>query len=162
MNVHYDDLKTQKVHPVDRYMAKGLDMIIMAIVGLILQLVLWSPLAVLIMIMYALFHDGLNAGESPGKRIIGLRVVKLPNHGPITWKDSAKRNILFGLIALFSANLIPGFILLFLIGIPLLIYESFLIYNLESGYRLGDILAGTQVISNRQRVQEHSEEQPRE
>ncbi|MFH1223285.1 MAG: RDD family protein [Pseudomonadota bacterium] len=142
--------KYPKVHAVDRYMAKGLDLILIAVIALILS-VLWYPVGALGAIAYAFFHDGFNGGASVGKTIIGLKVIKFPDEKiPLTWKDSAMRNISIGLFAIFAVIPMIGWILMFLVGIPLLIFEAYLIYNLESGYRLGDILAGTRVVSVRE------------
>ncbi|MBN1114437.1 MAG: RDD family protein [Oligoflexia bacterium] len=145
MTVKIKNQEAQKVHAVDRYMAKGLDLIIMVIIALIIQLV-WYPIAAVVAIMYMLFHDGMNNGVSPGKKVIGLKVVKITDGSPIIWKDSLLRNLSFGLFTLFAVIPMMGWVLMFLIGIPLLIFEAYLIYSLESGYRLGDILAGTQVV----------------
>ena len=141
--------KYPKVHAVDRYMAKGLDVILIAVIALILS-VLWYPLGALGAILYAFFHDGLNNGTSLGKAIIGLKVISTPEEDiPVTWRVSAKRNISLGLFTIFAVIPMVGWILMFLVGLPLLMFEAYLIYNLESGYRLGDILAGTRVVSLR-------------
>ena len=139
----------KKVHAVDRYMAKGLDLIFLVIATLVLT-VLWYPIAAIGAVCYALFHDAFNDGVSPGKMIVGLKVIKYPQEGGlITWKISALRNISFAIFTLFAIVPMIGWILMFLVGIPLLIFEAYLLYSLESGYRLGDILAGTRVVSLR-------------
>jgi len=141
--------KYPKVHAVDRYMAKGLDVILITVIALVLS-VLWYPLGALGAILYAFFHDGLNNGASVGKTIIGLKVIRSPEEdGPVTWRVSATRNLSVGLFTIFAVIPMIGWILMFLIGIPLLIFEAYLIYNLESGHRLGDIIAGTRVVSLR-------------
>lgn len=143
----FENIKYKKVHAVDRYMAKGLDTIILVVIMLITT-VIWYPVAAVVAIAYALFHDRFSNGSSPGKIIMGLKVIKIPNEeDPVTWKVSAIRNISFAIFTLFAVIPMMGWILMFLIGIPLLIFEAYLIYSLESGYRLGDILAGTRVVS---------------
>ena len=150
LNSGFTNPRYQKVHAVDRYMAKGLDLIILVICALILTLI-WYPVAAVGAICYALFHDAFNNGVSPGKMIVGLKVIRYPEEegAPITWKLSALRNVSFAIFTLFAVIPMIGWILMFLIGIPLLIFESYLLYSLESGYRLGDILAGTRVVSLR-------------
>lgn len=141
--------KYPKVHAVDRYMAKGLDVILIVVIALVFSVV-WYPIGAIAGILYAFFHDGLNDGASPGKVIIGLKVMKLPEESVhITWRTSAIRNVSLGLFTIFAVIPMVGWILMFLVGVPLLIFEAYLIYSLESGYRLGDILAGTKVISLR-------------
>jgi len=142
-----DEQVVKKTYPFDRYLAKGLDMIILSLLAVVLQFV-WYPLAAVVVILYALYHDALNKGRSPGKRIIGLAVKRLDTNDIITWRESFLRNLSFGIFATFAVIPIIGWILMFLIGIPLLIFEAYLIYSLESGYRLGDVIAKTKVVSS--------------
>ena len=145
-----DNAKYPKVHAVDRYMAKGLDMIIMVVIALVFS-VIWYPIGAICAVLYAFFHDNFRDGVSPGKMIIGLKVIKYPHEDqPMSWKVSAMRNAIFGIFAIFAVIPMMGWILMFLIGIPLLVFEAYLIYSMESGYRLGDILAGTRVVSMRE------------
>ena len=145
----FENLRYKKVHAVDRFTAKGLDMILLVILALILTVV-WYPIAVIGAVCYALFHDAFKGGRSPGKMIVGLKVIRYPDEkSPVTWKVSAMRNISFAIFTLFALIPMVGWILLFLVGIPLLIFEAYLIYSLDSGYRLGDILAGTRVVALR-------------
>jgi len=145
-----DNAKYPKVHAVDRYMAKGLDLIIIVVVALIFS-VIWYPIGALCAVLYAFFHDNFKDGVSPGKMIIGLKVIPYPNEEQkMSWKISAIRNMSIGIFVLFAVIPMVGWILMFLVGIPLLIFEAYLIYSMESGYRLGDILAGTRVVSLRE------------
>lgn len=145
----FENSRYKKVHAVDRFMAKGLDMILLVVFALILTVV-WYPVAVLGAVCYALFHDAFKGGTSPGKMIVGLKVINYPDESsPITWKVSAMRNISFAIFTLFAVIPMVGWILMFLIGVPLLIFEAYLIYSLDSGYRLGDIIAGTKVVALR-------------
>ncbi len=145
-----DNAKYPKVHAVDRYMAKGLDLIIMVVIALVFS-VIWYPVGAICAVLYAFFHDNLKDGVSPGKMIIGLKVIRYPHEElQMSWKVSAMRNMTFGIFAIFAVIPMIGWILMFLVGIPLLIFEAYLIYSMESGYRLGDILAGTRVVSQRE------------
>lgn len=147
-NNAYFNLPKDKVHAIDRFLAKGLDLIIMVLIALILQLV-WYPLAAFFAILYAFTHDSINKGISPGKKIVGLKVIHNDGEENINLKTSSLRNISFGVFTLFAVIPIFGWILMFLIGIPLLIFEAYLVYSLESGLRLGDVLANTKVIRNK-------------
>jgi uncharacterized RDD family membrane protein YckC len=97
-----------------------------------------------------LFGDSLfGSGRSLGKRIAGLRVVMPATRRPAGIKESLKRN------AIFVAGLVPAEL-----GFPLLTSAAalFVLALLEAGValrpmtrdlgrrRLGDLLAGTQVI----------------
>lgn len=148
-NLTLDNSKYKKVHTVDRCMAKGLDMIILVVIALVFS-VIWYPLGAIAALCYALFQDALDNGNSLGKMVVGLKVISYPREGkPITWRVSMLRNLSFGLFTLFAVIPVMGWILLLLVGIPLLLFEVYLIYNLDSGYRLGDVIAGTKVVSVR-------------
>jgi len=127
-------------------MAKGLDMIILVVIALVFS-VIWYPLGAIAAICYALFQDALDNGNSLGKMVIGLKVISYPREGaPINWKISAMRNLSFAIFTLFAVIPVMGWILMLLVGVPLLMFEAYLIYNLDSGYRLGDVIAGTKVV----------------
>jgi len=144
-----DFVPQNKVHAFDRYLAKGLDLIIMVIIAMVLQTV-WYPIAAVVAIAYALLHDGMNNGVSPGKKLLGLKVLSIHHPStPISWRDSAMRNISFGILTFFAVIPVFGWILMFIVGIPLILFEAYLVYSLESGYRLGDILAHTKVVNIR-------------
>lgn len=147
-NNAYFNLPKDKVHAIDRFLAKGLDLIIMVLVALVLQLV-WYPLAAIFAVIYSFSHDSIKKGCSPGKKIVGLKVINNEGEAGIDFKTSALRNISFGVFTIFAVIPIFGWILMFLIGIPLLIFEAYLVYSLESGQRLGDVLAKTKVIRNK-------------
>lgn len=94
-------------------------------------------------------------GVSPGKFIIGLKVVRLDGE-PVTFTTSFQRNIILffdlllsALITISGAGLILGMLIGTLIGsLHLLIsaVEYILIAFTQSGRRLGDYLAKTEVI----------------
>lgn len=91
---------------------------------------------------YILARDGLFAGRSLGKKIIGLRVTAADDSGPeVSYRESVIRNIT--LAAAYLLFLIPyaGWIL----G-PLVIgAEGLTALGDERGMRIGDLLARTQV-----------------
>jgi uncharacterized RDD family membrane protein YckC len=148
-HVSLDNAKYTKVHAVDRCMAKGLDLIILVVIALALS-VIWYPLGALGAICYALFQDVLDNGSSLGKMVVGLKVISFPKEGhTINWKTSAIRNLSVAIFTLFAVIPVMGWILMLLVGIPLLMFEAYLIYTLDSGYRLGDVMAGTKVVSLR-------------
>lgn len=92
--------------------------------------------------LYLISRDALLGGQSVGKRVMGLKVVK-SNGQPFTWGDSVQRNIIyFAALAL----IIPwaGIILHKLIAFPLGIVELILI--LSNGQRMGDRMANTYVV----------------
>lgn len=81
---------------------------------------------------YTLTKDGRPRGQSIGKRMMGIMVVHLPTDAPCTRGQSARRAIVLA-----ATGIIPwvGWLI-----------EPLALLNTEGGRRLGDRVAGTQVI----------------
>ena len=79
---------------------------------------------------YLLLRDSVR-GQSPGKFIIGLAVINIETGRPASWKDSARRNVVF---------LLPG------ANIAAVILETRTLFSDPQGQRLGDRFAQTQVV----------------
>jgi uncharacterized RDD family membrane protein YckC len=94
---------------------------------------------------YLLVADGLSNGQSVGKRIFGVRTVVVPRRAPAGWHESLLRNAPFALVAIFYAVplLWP---VLFVVGLPILGFEAYMIFTDRLGIRIGDIFADTQVV----------------
>lgn len=90
--------------------------------------------AAIVSALYVLCRDGLFGGQSLGKMCVGQVVIRLQsgNRGQIT--DSICRNIIFA---------VPG---MNLVAIP---FELTRLANDHQGIRIGDRLAGTQVIDGK-------------
>ena len=94
---------------------------------------------------YILIADGLMSGQSIGKKIFGVRTVVVPRRVPAGWHESLLRNAPFALVAIFYAVplLWP---VLFVLGLPIVAFEAYMIYSDRLGIRIGDIFADTQVV----------------
>lgn len=93
---------------------------LIAYIGLLL-------VAMLAVLAYALLRDGLFGGRSPGKKLMGLKVVNVRKNTPCSFKDSLLRNLTF--------------------MVPLLNFIECLMPFVDAeGLRFGDKLAGTQVV----------------
>lgn len=94
---------------------------------------------------YLLVADGLMQGQSPGKRIFGVKAVLPATRAPAAFQESMLRNAPFALVAVFWALPIlwPVF---FLVGLPVIGYEAWQVWDEPLGRRLGDRLAETQVV----------------
>lgn len=79
---------------------------------------------------------------------MGFAVISLEDGSPCSMKQSLIRNLPF-LVPLISA-IIPlwGWIISFLLGVPLVAIELYLLFKLDSGHRLGDVMADTSVVAN--------------
>lgn len=131
---------------VDRIVAKSIDLFIVMAVAIVLP----RFLGPLIGFAYSLVSDGLTfkgfEGRSIGKRIIGLQVRNTLTRKPAQIRDSIIRNIPVGIATFFAIIPVWGWIFLAMVGMPLLAMEIYLMRRIQSGHRLGDIMADTEVI----------------
>src|SRR5262245_21817430 len=81
---------------------------------------------------YFLFFEALNNGQTPGKRWAGIRVVR-DDGLPVRWRESALRNLVR------AADILPP---------PACIVGGLAIILSKDGKRLGDLLAGTIVVTH--------------
>ncbi len=108
------------------------------------------PLAAL----YLLVADGLMHGQSVGKRIFGIRTMVLPPPGgtrgvPAGYRESVLRNAPFALVGLLYGVSLVGWVLLLLIGLPVIVFEAYMVWSDRLGIRIGDIFADTQVVDGK-------------
>ena len=123
-----------------RVMARIVDLLIAWVLALFLP-----PAGVILGMVYLAVADGLQKGQSLGKMVFGLDVVK-PDGSPCDLRSSMFRNIPFVLMYLFFALGFFGWILLVIVGLPILLIELWLIYVDNKGERLGDRIADTRVV----------------
>src|SRR5262245_12543862 len=81
---------------------------------------------------YFLLFEALNSGQTPGKKWTGIRVLR-DNGQPVGWRESALRNLVR------AADILPP---------PACIVGGLMIVLSKKGKRLGDLLAGTIVVTN--------------
>jgi uncharacterized RDD family membrane protein YckC len=94
---------------------------------------------------YLLVADGLMQGQSPGKKIFGVKAVIPRTRAPAGFQESVLRNAPFAAVTVFWAVPIlwPIF---FLVGVPVIGYEAWRVWDEPQGLRLGDRVADTQVV----------------
>lgn len=108
-----------------------------------------GPAGVVIALLYILFADGLLQGQSPGKKIFGVKVVFVPTRSGARHRDSVLRNAPFGLVIILSMmpELGPK---AFWAGLAVIgCIEALQCVRDEKGLRLGDVWAQTQVIDGK-------------
>ncbi len=94
---------------------------------------------------YLLVADGLFQGQSIGKKLFGVRAVVVPRRAPAAYYESMLRNASFALVAVFwSVPLLWP--VLFVAGVPIVAFETYMIFTDRLGIRIGDIFADTQVV----------------
>ncbi len=95
----------------------------------------------LIGVVYLLLADGVGGG-SIGKRLIGLKIMTMDHHGPISFRASIIRNAPFVVAFLFYNLPLIGW----LVTLAIVAFESFLMIGNPRGIRAGDELAKTFVL----------------
>lgn len=154
---HSPPLDHPKVSVHQRVVAKVIDILIM--VGLATLPI--YPVGPLLGFVYSLMADGMSfgpfRGQSVGKRLMKIRVIRIPGEGPIAplpaaspgnYKDSLVRNAPVGVATFFAIIPIWGWLILLLIGLPLMLLEIYLMTSVQAGHRLGDFMAGTEVVES--------------
>lgn len=155
-----------RIHPtvVIRIVAKSIDLFLVILISTVLP----YPAGPLAGFLYSLFGDGirfrirkididfnrnavapLEGGQSVGKWLMGLQVRSLvPSRQkqPASWTESLYRNAPVGVATFFALIPIWGWVILALIGIPLMMMEIYLMITVQSHQRLGDVMADTEVI----------------
>lgn len=126
--------------------AKAIDFVVVVLVAVILP----YPLGPLLGFLYSLLADGLPwkplRGQSVGKKLLKLRVWSRSRHAPANLRDSALRNAPVALATFFAIIPVWGWIILVLVGLPLMAMEIYLMATAEAGHRLGDQMGDTEVL----------------
>lgn len=132
-----------RIAKMSRIIAKGIDLFIVLILAM-----MFYPFGLVLSLIYLAISDSLYGGQSVGKKFIGFSVISLEDGKPCTPKQSFIRNLPF-LIPLTFAIIPPwGIIFCSILILPLVLLELYLLFKLDSGHRLGDVMADTTVIGN--------------
>lgn len=126
-----------KAQVLNRGIAKLIDLFIVAAAGQVIV-----PVGFLAGLAYILIADGFAGGRSIGKRLIGLQTVLPGRHEAAGFRESIIRNMPFAVAQLAFAVPYVGWIL----SVAIIAFEAILILGNEQGRRLGDEVAGTQVL----------------
>jgi uncharacterized RDD family membrane protein YckC len=129
---------------LQRFTAKGIDLLIVTILYFLGKAIhpLWGALSAG---LFAWVQDSFGQGQSIGKRIMGLRVIDEYAGGSCTFQNSFLRNLTLGLFfVLLPFNFLWGLSLF--VTIPVFLLEVYLLINIDTGVRFGDVMGNTQVI----------------
>lgn len=135
--------KAVRVARLSRILAKFIDIFVV-----LLLILPFYPLGVLMGLIYLALSDSLQHGQSVGKKTFGFRVVDVETGNPCSVKQSVVRNLPFLIPVFFSIFPFWGWIITFLVGIPLGILELYFILSLDTGHRIGDVMADTTVVAS--------------
>jgi len=132
-----------------RVIAKMIDLVLVMLVAAVVT----YPAGPILGFFYSLASDGMNfgpfRGQSVGKKVMRLQVRHLSNQRPAQIRDSFLRNAPVGVVTFFSIIPIWGWLVLVLLGVPLMIMEIYLMLSVGNGHRLGDVMGDTEVIQVR-------------
>ncbi|HEX8750256.1 MAG TPA: RDD family protein [Nitrospira sp.] len=126
-----------KAQVLNRFIAKLIDLFLAAAAAELI-----APVGFLAGVAYLFVADGFADGRSIGKRLIGLQTVLPGTREPAGFRESIIRNIPFAVAQLLFAIPYVGW----LASAAIVMFEAILIIGNEQGRRLGDELAGTQVL----------------
>jgi len=130
-----------KAHVLNRFIAKAIDGMLIAAASQVIEPVGWiAGLA------YTLIADGFPGGQSVGKRLIGLQTV-IPRTKEFSgFRESIIRNLPLAVAYLLFPIPYAGWLL----GGAVVAFEALLLIGNDQGVRLGDEIAGTQVLDSGQ------------
>ena len=143
MNKRYvvnDGLRNARIF---RLIAKSIDLFFVLILSMF-----FFPVGIILASSYLAFCDSLQNGQSFGKKFMGFSVVSLEDGSACSPKQSAIRNLPFLIPLIFTIVPLWGWIFSGFLLIPLTCLELYLIFKLDTGNRLGDVMADTTVIAN--------------
>ncbi len=126
-----------KAQTLNRCIAKLIDLFLVAAVGEVI-----APIGFLAGVAYILVADGFAGGRSIGKRLIGLQTILPDTREVAGFRESIIRNMPFAAAQLAFAVPYVGWI----VSVAIVAFETVLIIGNEQGRRLGDEVAGTQVL----------------
>jgi len=126
-----------KAHVLNRGIAKLIDLFIVAAAGQV-----FMPVGFLGGLAYILIADGFAGGRSIGKRLIGLQTVRPDRREAAGFRESIIRNLPLAVAQVAFAVPYVGW----LVSAAIVVFEAVLIIGNEQGRRLGDEVAGTQVL----------------
>lgn len=132
-----------KVATLARIMAKAIDLFIVLILALFTY-----PVGIILSVIYICLCDAFQNGQSVGKKFMGFCVVSMIDGSPCTLKQSFIRNLPLSVPLIFAIIPMWGWIFTFLIGAVLCTVEVYFIFHLDSGHRVGDVMADTSVIAS--------------
>ncbi|MEX0798709.1 MAG: RDD family protein [Bacteriovoracaceae bacterium] len=128
---------------VTRLIAKGIDLFLVLILS-----TLFYPFGLLLALAYIAVSDALYDGQSVGKKLMGFSVISLEDGKPCSLKQSVIRNLPILIPMGFAVIPLWGWIFCSILAAPLMLLEVYLLFKLDSGHRLGDVMADTSVIAN--------------
>jgi len=130
---------------IARLLAKAIDLFVVLILSVFLY-----QIGILAAVVYMSVADYLPNGQSIGKRFMGMAVVSLEDGTPCSLKQSFIRNLPITIPLIFAIIPFWGWLFAIFVGVPLVGFEIYLLSKLDSGHRMGDVMADTTVMAKNQ------------
>ncbi len=131
-------------NPSNRLWAKVVDVLFVYLVSLAFGMLLQAAHFIAPLLLFS-FMEQWGRGQSPGKWLLGLHTIEAPKGTPVSILSAFIRNI--PVILLIWGIFCSGFLgwLIFTIAALVAGFESYFIYTLKTGVRVGDIVSNTRV-----------------
>ncbi len=142
-NRQYLRQKTIRVAKFSRLIAKAIDLFLALLLSFF-----FYPIGILLACTYLILSDSLQDGQSVGKKLIGFKVISLIDGTACTVRQSMVRNLPFLIPLVLAIVPLWGWVIAILLGLPLMSFELYLLLKLDSGHRMGDVMADTTVMAN--------------
>ena len=123
-----------------RLFAKAVDLFLCLLLSFF-----FYPVGILLAVFYLSVSDALQNGQSVGKKLMGFNVISMENGEFCSIKQSVIRNLPLSAPLFFAVIPIWGWIIWLLAGTFFICLELYLLIKLDSGNRLGDVMADTTV-----------------
>lgn len=123
-----------------RLFAKAVDLFLCLLLS-----IFFYPVGILLAVLYVSVSDALQNGQSVGKKLMGFNVISMEDGQYCSIKQSVIRNLPISVPLFFAVIPIWGWIIWILSGSFFLVLELYLLLKLDSGNRLGDVMADTTV-----------------
>jgi uncharacterized RDD family membrane protein YckC len=140
MNKKYLLKNSDKTGKTARLFAKAVDLFLCLLLS-----IFFYPVGILLAVFYLSVSDALQSGQSVGKKLMGFNVISIDDGQYCTIKQSLIRNLPLSLPLFFAVIPIWGWIIWILAGSFFIVMELYLLLKLDSGNRLGDVMADTTV-----------------
>ena len=131
-----------EVGRIVRLIAKSVDMFIVLLLSISL-----SHLGIILGLAYISFADSLQNGQSVGKKLLGLAVISLEDGRPCSASQALVRNLPISIPLAIAVIPLIGWIISTIMGGIFFALEIYLICKLDSGHRLGDVMADTTIMA---------------
>lgn len=98
------------------------------------------PVGAALALTYTLVADAIWRGQSIGKRMFGVTVIRIPSGKPGGLYTSVMRNLPVATVLLLAVLPLVSLVMVPVFGLPLLAVESYLTRIRGRGRRMGDVL----------------------